>query len=388
MSRRHLLVTNDFSPKVGGIQSYLWELWSRLDPSTFAVLTASSDPGAAAFDAEHATRGIDIARVPGRILFFPSRGNARVVADHVHRTGADLVIFDPVVPLGLLAARSPVPSVQLLHGAEVAIPGRLPVARASVRRALHAASGVIAAGPYPEAEARRAAGGSLPPVLQIPPGVDCERFRPLDPDARREVRARLGIPVEGPLAVSVSRLVPRKGMDTLIEAAALIGRDHPDLTVAIGGTGRDRDRLDKLVASTGAPVTMLGRVSDRDLPDLVAAADVFVMACRPRWGGLEQEGFGIVFLEAAAAGVPQIAGRSGGSHDAVVHEETGLVLDHPSDPVELAAAIAGLLADPERRERMGRAGRERARASFDYDVLARRLSESLVAGWPNAAGVQ
>ena len=385
MSRHHLLVTNDFPPKVGGIQSYLWELWSRLDPSTYAVLTASSDPGAAAFDAEQATRGIDIARVPGRILFFPSRSNSRVVADHVRRTASDLVIFDPVVPLGLLASRSEVPSVQLLHGAEVAIPGRLLLTRTSVRRALRHSAGIIAAGPYPEAEARRAASGPLPPVLQIPPGVDCDRFRPASSAARRATRVRLGLPVDGPLVVSVSRLVPRKGMDTLIEAAARVGRDRPDLTVAIGGTGRDRERLDKLVASTRAPVTMLGRVADEDLADLVAAADVFVMACRTRWGGLEQEGFGIVFLEAAAAGVPQIAGRSGGSHDAVVHRETGLVLDHPSDPVELAGAIEELLADPQRSAQMGRAGRERARASFDYDVLARRLGDALASGWPDTA---
>ena len=388
MTRRHLLVTNDFPPKVGGIQSYLWELWSRLDPSTYSVLTASSDPEAAAFDAEQAARGIDIARVPGKILFFPSPRSSRMVAGHVARTGADLVIFDPVVPLGLLAARTAVPAVQLLHGAEVAIPGRLPVVASSLRRALRRSAGVIAAGPYPEEEAQRAMHGTLPPVLQIPPGVDCERFRPLDPDARRAARARLGLPVDGPLVVSVSRLVPRKGMDTLIEAAALVGRDRADLTVAIGGTGRDRERLAKLVVASQAPVTMLGRVADEDLPDLVAAADVFVMACRTRWGGLEQEGFGIVFLEAAAAGVPQIAGRSGGSHDAVVHGETGLVLDHPTDPAELARAIEDLLADPARREEMGRKGRVRARASFDYDVLARRLGTALAAGWPDTAREQ
>ena len=385
MSRRHLLVTNDFPPKVGGIQNYLWELWSRLDPATFAVLTASSDPAAAAFDAEQAARGFDIARVPGRILFFPTARNARLVEHHAARTGADLVIFDPVVPLGLLSGRTSVPSVQLLHGAEVAIPGRLPLAASQLRRALRHAGGVIAAGPYPEAEAARAMGGTLPPVLQIPPGVDCERFRPLDAEARRAARVRLGLPPEGPLVVSVSRLVPRKGMDTLIEAAAIVGRSRSDLTVAIGGTGRDRDRLAKLAQARRAPVNMLGRVPDADLPDLVAAADVFVMACRTRWGGLEQEGFGIVFLEAAAAEVPQIAGRSGGSHDAVVHGETGLVLDDPDDPVELAAAIEGLLADPTRRERMGRQGRERAKASFDYDVLARRLSEALTSGWPDTA---
>jgi phosphatidylinositol alpha-1,6-mannosyltransferase len=385
--RRHLLVTNDFPPKVGGIQSYLWELWSRLDPTTFSVLTASSDERAQSFDAEQRERGIDITRVPGKILFFPSRANRQVVEERCEAVGADLVIYDPLVPLGLLAGRSSVRSAQILHGAEVAIPGRLPLARTAVRRALRASSGVIAAGPYPETEARRAAGtDQFPDVLQIPPGVDCERFVPLDPAERVAVRSRLGLPVDGPLVVSVSRLVPRKGMDTLIEAAGILAPSLPDLTVAIGGTGRDASRLAKLAERRRAPVRMLGRVADDDLPVLIAAADVFVMACRTRWAGLEQEGFGIVFLEAAAAGVPQVAGRSGGSHDAVVDGETGLILERPSDPRELAVSIERLVSDPARRAAMGLAGRERALASFDYGVLARRLGDALAGGWPDIEG--
>jgi phosphatidylinositol alpha-1,6-mannosyltransferase len=171
-------------------------------------------------------------------------------------------------------------------------------------------------------------------------------------------------------------------MDTLIKAASLLSRDVPDLTVAIGGSGRDEERLRRLIRRHNAPVTMLGRVNDEDLPDLIAAADVFVMACRSRWGGLEQEGFGIVFVEAAAAGVPQIAGRSGGASDAVVDGSTGLLLDDPSDPRELSAALLSLLRDPDRRAAMGAAGRRRAVASFGYDVLANRLGDALEAGWP------
>jgi len=125
-------------------------------------------------------------------------------------------------------------------------------------------------------------------------------------DAARDRRARvdLGLPAEGPLVVSVSRLVPRKGMDVLIDAAATLSARYPDLTVAIAGRGRDAERLAGRVAELGAPVRLLGGVSDADLPRLVGAADVFAMLCRNRWLGLEQEGFGIVFLEAAAAGVP------------------------------------------------------------------------------------
>ena len=121
----------------------------------------------------------------------------------------------------------------------------------------------------------------------------------------------------------------------------------PDLTVAIAGAGRDRARLEARVRATGAPVRLLGAVPDDELPRLYGVADVFVMACRDRWSGLEQEGFGIVFLEAAACGVPQVAGRSGGADEAVVHGQTGLVVDDPGDPGRVAAALRRLLADDE-----------------------------------------
>jgi phosphatidyl-myo-inositol dimannoside synthase len=380
--RRHLLVTNDFPPKLGGIQSYLWELWRRLDPRTFGILTASSDPSAKRFDAELAARGMHVERVDSRILYFPTPSARRRIEASAAALGAELVVLDPAFPLGALAPRLSLPAVQILHGAEVAIPARLPFVRSGMRRLLAGSVGVIAAGPYPEAEARRVAGSRMPPVLQIPPGVDTSRFVPLGAQERTEARRALGLPVEGPLVVSVSRLVPRKGMDVLIEAAARLGAVVPGLTVAIGGTGRDARRLERLVRTSGAPVRLLGRVAEQELPRLVGAADVFVMACRNRWGGLEHEGFGIVFLEAAAAGVPQVAGRSGGASDAVVDGQTGVVLEDPKDPVELARALEALLAHPDRARAMGEAARARAVASFDYEVLARRLGSALGGAWP------
>jgi phosphatidylinositol alpha-1,6-mannosyltransferase len=122
---------------------------------------------------------------------------------------------------------------------------------------------------------------------------------------------------------------------------------------------------------------MLGPVPDDDLPRLFGVADVFVMACRDRWGGLEQEGFGIVFLEAAACGVPQVAGRSGGADEAVVHGKTGLVVDDPGDPGKVAAALRRLLTDDELRRAMGRSARRRARTGFAWDLLAHRLAAAL-----------
>ena len=365
--RRHLLVTNDFPPKVGGIQSYLWELWRRLPADDIAVHT-TPHAGALAFDADQAFV-VTRSREP---VLLPTPTVVRRVRNLAERQGAELVVWDPALPAGHAARRVGRPYAVVLHGSEVTVPGRLPVARSILARVLRGASLVICAGNYPAAEAERAAGCTLPTVV-VPPGVDTDRFRPLDEAERASVRRELGLPVDAPLVVSVSRLVPRKGMDTLIRSAARLGRTEPDLVVAIAGSGRDRRRLEGLVASTGAPVRLLGRVPEELLPGLYGAGDVFAMLCRTRWGGLEQEGFGIVFLEAAAAGVPQVAGESGGAAEAVAHERTGLVMGRPDAVEQVACTLSDLLGDRERRTEMGREARRRAEAEFSYDVLARRL---------------
>jgi len=367
----HLFVTNDFPPKIGGIQTLLWELWRRLDPSSFAVLT-TRHPDSAAWDAAQPFRVVRASES----LLLPTRSLARRIEALADEIGADGVVLDPALPVGLLGPRLRRLYAVVLHGAEVTVPGRLPGPNLVLRHVLRGATLVIAAGGYPLAEGERAAGRSLPSVV-VPPGVDTERFHPLGVDERATVRARLGLPVDGRLVVSLSRLVPRKGMDTLIRASALLAPLRPDLVVAIGGSGRDAARLQRLIVSTGAPATLLGRVSHDDLPLLYGCADVYAMLCRNRWAGLEQEGFGIVFLEAAAAGVPQVAGDSGGAAEAVVHGETGLVVRAPRNPHAVASALAELIDDPERRRRMGDAGRARAVAGYSYDVLAARLGEAL-----------
>lgn len=368
----HLLVTNDFPPKIGGIQSYLWELWRRLPPEDLTVLT-SPYRGAEEFDRNQAFR---VERTPEPVLL-PSPVMVRRIRRLAQEVGAQVVVLDPAVPLGLVGPELGLPYAAVLHGAEVTVPGRLPGTRQLLARVLRDASLLISAGCYPEAEARRAE-RHLPPVVQVPPGVDTARFTPLAAIDRASVRVRLGLPAAGPLVLSVSRLVPRKGMDVLIEAAARLSRDgHPDLTVAIAGAGRDGSRLERLISRTGAPVRLLGRVPDAELPALYGCADVFALCCRNRWAGLEQEGFGIVFLEAAAAGVPSVAGDSGGAAEAVADGETGLVVSRPDDPGAVAAALEKLIADPDLARRQGRAARDRAVTEFAYDVLADRLRAAL-----------
>jgi len=368
---KHLLVTNDFPPKIGGIQSLLWEWWRRLPPESFAVLTTPYE-GADEFDAAQPFL-IERTREP---VLLPHPWMVRRIDEMAERVGADLVVLDPALPVGLVGPSLRRPYDVVLHGAEVTVPGRLPVSRQVLGHVLRRARHVVAAGGYPAAEAERAAGRALP-VTVVPPGVDTERFRPLDAAERAEAREHFVIPHDAELVVGVSRLVPRKGFDTAIRAAALLAPSRPRLLLAIAGAGRDEPRLRQLAQSLGAPVRFMGRVSHDDLPRLYGCADVATMLCRNRWAGLEQEGFGIVFLEAAASGVPQVAGDSGGAAEAVEDEVSGIVIRRPDEARDVAAALERLLDDAALRERMAIAGRERAVREFSYDVLSRRLGIAL-----------
>jgi phosphatidyl-myo-inositol dimannoside synthase len=371
---RHLLVTNDYPPKTGGIQVYLHELWRRLEPGRAVVLTASSHEGSADFDA---ASDIVVERVPASTLFLPTLGAYRAIEAAIERHQPDLVLLDPAWPLGLLGPRLSRPYGVVLHGAEVTIPGRVPLVASSLRYVLRHAAVAICAGSYPEEQARRNAAADLCSVLNIPPGVDPSRFRPFDSVERREVRDDMALSNDEFLIASYSRLVPRKGMDTLIRASALLAPIYPQLRVVIGGDGRDRKRLEELVAKTKAPARFLGRVDDETLPRWIAACDLMVMDCRSRWFGLEQEGFGIVFLEAAASGLAQIAGRSGGSDDAVFDGVTGVVLENPRSAIALADAIEALIIDDNRRALYALQARTLALTQFSWEALASELSSGL-----------
>jgi phosphatidylinositol alpha-1,6-mannosyltransferase len=364
---KHLLVTNDYPPKIGGIQSLLWEWWRRLPSDSFAVLTSPYE-GAAEFDAAQPYR-IERTREP---VLLPHPLMVKRINDMATDFGADFVVLDPALPLGLVGPALKLPYMVVLHGAEVTVPGRLPGSKQVLGHVLRGARHVIAAGGYPAREGEHAAGRALPTTV-VPPGVDTKRFVPVDDASRAAVRSRFGIAPDDEVVLGVSRLVTRKGYDTVIRAVAQLAPHRPKLRLVIGSTGRDEQRLRSIAAETNAPVTFLGRVAHDDLPLLYGCADVFAMMCRNRWGGLEQEGFGIVFVEAAACGTPQIAGDSGGSAEAVVDGETGFVMANPSDSSALAARIAQILDDEPLRRRMGTASRGRAVAEFDYDVLARRL---------------
>lgn len=368
----HLLLTNDYPPKIGGIQSYLWELWRRLPASEFEVFTSPHD-GHDAFDNAQSYRVHRYDR-----FWLPPTPRVQARAAAIARDmNADAVVIDPAFPLGSLGSRLGLPYAVVLHGAEVSVPSNVPGIRRELARVIADSSLVISASRFAETEARNIVADDFPPTVWVPPGVDTRRFVPLNQEQRQAARRRFGFHPTAPLVLGLSRLVPRKGFDVLIQAAARAAVTHPGLQLVIAGTGRDEARLRRLLAQHKAPAHLIGFVPDDDLPDLYGCADLFAMLCRDRWGGLEQEGFGIVFVEAAAAGCPQIAGASGGSADAVDDGMTGMVIADPTDVGVVTDAINSALAQPERLAQMRVHSRDHAVQNFDYDLLTARLSQAL-----------
>ena len=368
---KHLLVTNDFPPKIGGIQNLLYEWWRRLPSESFAVLT-SPYSGSKQFDA---AQSFEVRRTREPVLL-PHPLMIRKINKMAKRIGAELVVLDPALPLGLIGPHLNLPYAVVLHGAEIVVPGRLPVVSRLLSRVLNNAELIIASGSYPAAEASRICRSSKR-IEVITPGVDIQRFKVLSSEQRAEARKQFGVAEDAQLIIGISRLVPRKGFDVLIRAVARLAIEFPKLRLIIGGDGRDRARLERIARELMSPTTFLGRVLDDDLPKLYGCADINAMLCRSRWMGLEQEGFGIVFAEAAACGVPQIAGRSGGASDAVDHDISGLIVEDPTRVDDVVSSLRRLLVDKSQLLKMGQASRLRAENLFDYDKLALKLGQVL-----------
>jgi phosphatidylinositol alpha-1,6-mannosyltransferase len=366
-----LLVTNDFPPRVGGIQRTLEALWRELPPERVGVFCPDWD-GAAAYDAGAPFR---IFRQPERFLWPTSRIAGRI-EDAARAMGAEVLLFGATYPLALLGPRLAdrgLPYLSAAHGFEYWL-SIAPGTHALVRHATSRATRVpVLCSAFIARTVRTAVPRSVP-VSVLYPGADVTRFRPdLVTD---DIRDALGVGAR-PLIVCVSRLVARKGQDTLIRAMPAIRRRVPDAALAIVGGGPGEDRLRAMAAELPAGVVAFsGQVAEEDLPRYYAAGDVFAMPCRTRLGGLEVEGWGNVFIEAAACGKPVVVGDSGGARESLVDGETGLLVD--GTRVETVAdAVGSLLADPERARAMGTAGRERVLRAHTWPAIAARLASWL-----------
>jgi phosphatidylinositol alpha-1,6-mannosyltransferase len=376
---RILLVTNDFPPRSGGIQSYLENLVGELVKTGTHTLTvyAPKWKGCEAFDVEAATDGYEVVRHP-TTLMVPEPSVAirmrRLIAAH----DVDTVWFGAAAPLALLAplARDAGASrvIASTHGHEVGW-SMLPLARTALRRIGNDTDVVTFISQYTR-DRFASAFGPRAALERLSPGVDTDRFEP-DSVARAELRARYRLG-ERPVIVCLSRLVPRKGQDMLIRALPAIRRRIDGAALVIVGGGPYRTTLHQLAHQFGVAehVVFTDGVPGDELPAHHAMADVFAMPCRTRGAGLDVEGLGIVYLEASASGVPVVAGRSGGAPESVIDGETGLVVEG-GDVGAIAVAVGDLLADPDRATQMGAAGRRWVVENWQWRTKSQRLGELL-----------
>jgi phosphatidyl-myo-inositol dimannoside synthase len=408
-----LIVSNDFPPRRGGIQSFVHGLASRMPPGAVVVYAPAWD-GAAAFDAR---QQFPVVRHPTSLMLpvlSVARRAARILKEH----DCDTVLFGAAAPLGLLA-----PSlrragarriVAITHGHEAGW-AALPGGRALLRRIGDHADVVTYLGEYFRVRlARVLSAEAAARMVRLAPGVDTGAFRP--GAGGNAIRERLGLG-NRPVVVCVSRMVPRKGQDTLIRAwpqvltaAGEIGGQAGagEVTEAgevtgvgeaagqararvAGGTdmgggpvlllvgdGPYRAELSRLAQRTGVSrsVVFTGAVSLAELPAHYDAGNVFAMPCRTRRGGLDVEGLGIVYLEASASGLPVVGGDSGGAPDAILDGETGYVVPG-GDVAAVAARISELLADPAGAAAMGEKGAAWVDREWRWDLVAARLWQIL-----------
>jgi phosphatidylinositol alpha-1,6-mannosyltransferase len=379
---RTLVVTNDFPTRRGGIESFVFALCEQLDPDEVVVYTAAM-PGAAEFDGQLA---FEVVRDRSRMLL-PSLRVARTAQRVLRTRGCDRVLFGASAPLGLLAPRLRSAGarhcVALTHGHETwwaAVPG----ARSTMRRIGDGCDTLtyvsrwcgdrIARALSPDAQSR---------MRRLAPGVDNQRFAP--GCGGDEIRDRLGIDRDDQVVVCAARMVARKGQDTLLRAWPLVLELVPGAVLLLVGDGSYRRNVMRLSARQGVRdnVVFAGSVPWVDMPAYLDAGDVFAMPSRTRLGGLEPEALGIVFLEAAACGLPVVVGDSGGSCEALRHEQTGLLVD-PRDPAAVANALVRLLLDRELAAQMGSAGRDWVCSEWTWPGSGARLKALLAGQDPDA----
>ena len=355
------MVSSSFLPGRGGIETYLAELCGALAPRLAVLAPARRGRDVLPDDLPYPVRGYR-----GR-LFVPGPRAARATIAAACAAETDKVLFGTPWPQILTAPRLTAAGLRyaaIVHGAELLVPGTIPLVRKRLLRALAGAELLLPVSLFTAQRTRdllEKAGERVPPFAVLRARVDLERFHP--GAGRDEARARLGLAPDAPMVLCLGRMVARKGIDRLIAALPDIAESVPGVTLVLAGAGPEEKALRRAAARVPQRVVFAGRVPDEDTPALYSAADVFALAVADRWRGLDTEGLGVVLLEAAACEVPCVTGRSGGTPEAVVDGITGLVVD-ARDRTRLGDAIVRLLTDRDLAREMGRAGRRHVSAEF------------------------
>ena len=344
---RLAVITNDFPPKPGGIQQYLGGLVDAYHEPVLVL--GPSDP--------RADPDPRVVRHHSRFMW-PTAAVRSWVERELEAFGAEAMLFGAPYPLARLGPklsnRLGIPYAVLAHGAEVTLPAAIPGLRQWVAGPMRHADARLALSSF---TARAVERMTRHPVDIIGTGVVASGLPPRGDNTGKTIGC-------------VSRFVPRKGQHRLIKAAAQLVGDGRQLELLFVGKGRTEKWLRDLAVRLGVPARFEIDVPWDRLGELYAEMDIFAMPCRSRWFGLETEGFGLVYLEAAAAGLPVIAGDSGGAPETVVPGRTGFVVSQDSDLVE---ALDLLLADPVRARQMGQDGRERVLSDFTWDRTVQRV---------------
>ena len=375
--RKTLLVTNDFPPRAGGIQTFLEGFVGQLDPQQLIVYASTPPDGPEAARHYDEQQPYTVVRYPGTTML-PTPHVSRTMVDLIRAHGVKNVWFGAAAPLGLMAHAAHKAGAEKVisttHGHEIGW-SMIPGARHMLRKVFADADVVTY---LTHATLRRLSPfiGSTP-IMQLHGAIDPELFA-FDRQARAELRRRYGIGQHVPVVVCISRLVPRKGQDVLIQGWHNVVRKYPGTKLVIVGKGPYETKLRELASHSPAQqdIIFTGEVPYRELPAHYSLGDIFAMPCRTRGGGRDIEGLGIVFLEAYAAGLPVVAGDSGGAPEAVLNKETGLVVNGNSVNA-VTAAIDCLLADPKRARSMGNAGRAWVDQEWRWSDVAKPLIQLL-----------
>jgi phosphatidylinositol alpha-1,6-mannosyltransferase len=369
-----LMVTSSFLPGRGGIETFLAELCAELRPE-LAVFASGRREGMPVPE----DLGYPVIGHSGTMLAPTPRLAAKVI-EHAHRLGTDKVLFGTPWPLGLLGprlARAGISYAVIVHGAELIVPGAIPISRTRLARSLAGAELLLPVSRFTSGSLRSLLEGRelpVPHVEVLRARVDLGRFGP-GADSTG-IRRRLGIDEQARVVLAFGRLVRRKGVHRLIDAMPDIRRRVPGALLVVAGTG-PRERALRSRARRGqVRVLFTGRVAEADAPALYATSDVFALPVADRFFGLDVEGLGVVLLEASACETPCVTGRSGGTPEAVIDGKTGFVIE-ANDRPQLVERIATLLENPQGARDMGSAARSHVAREFSGRPLPPRLLEWL-----------
>ncbi len=374
--RKTFLITNDLGPRAGGIESFVLGLLERVDKNSVVILT-SSQSKSKDFDKELFEKfGAIVIRDRSKILL-PTPRVARKAVKIMKEYQAKTIWFGAAAPLALLAKRLRIAGatniVALTHGHEVWW-AKIPIFRLAISKISADVDSLTYLGDFTK-NAMLPVIADKSKLVKIAPGIDVDHFVPSEIDVKLIEKHKLQ---NRRVVVCVGRLVHRKGQDKLIEAMPQVLKEFPDAVLLLVGEGPIRSMLDKLIRHHGLEhhVIFTGRIKFEDLAKYIQLGEVFAMPSRDRFFGLEVEGLGIVYLEASACGVPVIVGKSGGAPDAVIQNQTGLIVDG-TKPQEISDAICRLFADKELARQMGRQGREWVVENWRWQIWSEKFNTLL-----------